>query len=836
MAPGTEPAGCLVAVVPVLVGPLQALLPVLAGVAVAVLGTVVSLLRPRAMKQTLRLLWRLKLQVAIVVLFVIVVAGPLRAVWSMLGPAPGAVENGGADWPMVRGGPARRGAPPGTEGPARGGVNWVWTGGGAAYYASPAVVANRVYVSSAHLGLFGGSGAILCFDTDTGALLWQSAPAGYRATFSSPTVSASRLVCGEGLHDTRDARVICLDVSPGARGRVVWTFRTKSHVECAPVIWGDRVFIGAGDDGLYCFDLPPGPDGAPVVRWHLPGERYPDAETSLAVHEGTVYAGLGLGGKALCVLDAETGEERKRIPTPYPVFSPPAIAGGKLYVGMGNGDYVNPAEDARKAILDRLRADGKTDAEIDAAKGALGPAGEVWSIDTGTLEVEWRFKVPRTVLGAVAAADDALYFGSRDGCLYALDRSGQLTAKWDAHAPIITSPAVTHTHVYVVTSAGTLYGLARATLEPVWEMAVGTEPLFISSPTIARGRAYVGTQGDGFVCAGLPGQAKEKPLWAGRLGGPGAAGNPDNTPLPARGAFQWQYPPGQTGDTQDALVTAPPAVMGGALLVPLAREPWHGIACLAAEGDADETPKPKWVCPAENGVHLSPAVSGSDLVFVDGRRGDTGRRLRCGNVETGQTRWQRDVADDASGVCAATPDAVIVQDGPNALTCFDLDGVRQWSAPVGRMDRAAAACESMLVAATVEPPGLVALDRPTGRVLWRQPLDAAPTTSPAAVRSTIYLGTAAGLEARSLADGGLESGWQTAGGGASADFALDRQRIFYLTAKGMMRLALGRPDAEPLLWTDTSWLGPPTAPMVVAGQRIYLGMAGWGLVCLGAGR
>ena len=33
-------------------------------------------------------------------------------------------------------------------------------------------------------------------------------------------------------------------------------------------------------------------------------ERYPDAETSLAVHEGKVYAGLGNGGRALCVIDA----------------------------------------------------------------------------------------------------------------------------------------------------------------------------------------------------------------------------------------------------------------------------------------------------------------------------------------------------------------------------------------------------------------------------------------------------------------------------------------------------------------------------------------------------
>src|SRR5215216_5207273 len=56
------------AVVPVLVGPLQVLLAILPGLAVAVAGAVLSLLRPAAMKGALRVLWRLKLPVAAIVL------------------------------------------------------------------------------------------------------------------------------------------------------------------------------------------------------------------------------------------------------------------------------------------------------------------------------------------------------------------------------------------------------------------------------------------------------------------------------------------------------------------------------------------------------------------------------------------------------------------------------------------------------------------------------------------------------------------------------------------------------------------------------------------------
>ena len=870
---GIQPAagcGAVLGVVPVLVSPL---LPILGGVAVAVATALVSLLKPSVMKQTLRLVWRLKLPLVIVLACGTGVVWGAHAVWPYLGPAAGAAEGSESDWPMVRGGPARRGAPPGAQGPTRGGVHWAWEPGGPAFYASPAVVGNRVYMVSARLGFLGGSGEIFCLDADTGARVWQSAPDGYRATFSSPVIAGNRLVCGEGLHFTRDARVVCLDLTPGSEGKVLWTHPTKSHVECTPVVCDGRVYVGAGDDGYYCLELEPAPDGTARVVWHVPGEEYPDAETGLAVADGKVYAGLGLGGKALCVLDAATGKELRRIPTPYPVFSPPSIADGKLYLGMGNGDYVNTAEKARDKVLEKMRDEGKSAEEVEAARQSLGPAGEVWCFDLATLEVDWKFDVGQTVLGAVAVAGDHLYFGSRGGRVYCLGRDGKPVTTFDAHAPILTAPAVTDAHVYVIADSGTLYGLRRETLEPVWELPVGTEPSFISSPTAARGRVYVGTQADGFLCAGDPGDAKRTPLWAGHLGGPGKAGNPDDSPLPPRGAMLWQYPADQAGKTADAYVTAPPAAIEGYLFVPLAAGPKPGVACLPTGGSGARTPEPAWVFEVAGGVHRSPAVSGDNVLFVDGRPGGSGRKLHCVDAPGGTARWQTPVADDASGVLAATAQHVFVQDADDALTCLDLKGGRVWSAAVGRMDHAATATDSMVVAATTSPPALVALDGPTGRRLWQVALEARCAASPAVADSVVYLGTARGLEARSLVDGAPVPGWSVACGPVSGDFALGREivayintqgelvlanrgdgrilsriggatpgtspllsrrTVLYLAKEGLMQLAAGDAEAQPAAWTDLSSLGRPTSPMVVAGRQIYVGMAGWGLVCLGA--
>ncbi len=509
------------AVIPVLVGPLQVLVAVLPAILIAMGSTVIALFKPSTVKKLGKLLWRLKLQVAGILIAVVALVWGGRWAVGKLGPGAGVAE-GGADWPVVRGSLARTGAAVGTKSPNSGGIVWQHKKGNEAFFASPAVVGNRVFVSVADMAPLGQRGRIYAFDADTGHIAWTGTPDGYEPTFSSPVVSGNYVVCGEGLHWTKKARIVCLDLLTGS---VVWTFRTQSHVECAPVVDGGRVFIGAGDDGYYCVDLETGEE-----LWHAPGEKYPDAETGLAVHDGKVYAGLGLGGEALCVLDAATGKELQRVSMPYPVFAPPAIANGKIYIGMGRGDYVN-----------------------------AGVGGEVRCLDLTTLKTDWTFPLEMTVLGSVAVAGNDIVFASRDGRVYRLDLAGKPAAKFDAHVPISAAPAVTDSMVYVVTEQGLLYGLKRDTLEAVWELRLGTKPMFISGPVVARGHVYVGTQNDGFLCVGEAGEAGEATV---------EATTNDGSPLPDAGAFLWNFPADQQGGS-NCLVSGPCIGMGADVYVPM---------------------------------------------------------------------------------------------------------------------------------------------------------------------------------------------------------------------------------------------------------------------------
>jgi len=824
------------AVIPVVAPILPVIAAVLLGVLVAAGGVLVSMFRPRAILGGIKLLWRLKLSVALVAA---VGAGGVWAalmLWPDRPTVPVEQAETGSDWPLFHGGPARTGAVPGADQPNRPAVHWIFQDGNVGFYSSPAVVGNRVYVASQTPSVFKGvgSGEIYCFDADTGQVAWHKAPKGYQAAFSSPSVSGDYLVCGEGLHDTENARVICMDLRPGHEGEILWTYQTDSHVECSPVIHNGRVYIGAGDDGYYCFELPPDADGRAQLVWHAPGQQFPDAETSLAAHGENIYAGLGVGGKAICVLDAATGALKHRIETEYPVFGPPAIVDGKLYVAMGNGDYINKAEEQTPPTR---------------------PAGAVWCIDLATLKVDWRFtEIGRTVLGAVAVEGDELYFGSRDGFLYCLDKGGKLIDKYDTHSPLITSPAVTRDYVYMVTDSGWLYCLDRRRMEPAWEMKIATQPLLVSSPAVARGRLYVGTQNDGFLCVGQAAEGSRTALWPCRLGGP------------------------ERGGTDTARVVAPPAVTGDCLFVPLAGgEKPSGVACLPANADAQATPEPRWIYETAHDVRLSPAVLDDTLIVVDGR-GDaqppqTDRRLHGIDVATGEARWQLPVAEGASGVFLCTDEEIYVQDRPAAISCVYRFGLKDWSRPLGRLERPPAAIDSMLVAAVVDPPGLVAMDRPSGRRLWHVRLDATPRTSPVVIRSTIYLGTAAGLEARSLADAAPREQWKLDGGGVSSDFIIARRffayvsdggqlvlvsrddgsvirtqtdampgtaplasrgKLIYIGKEAIMAFDPDAEDAEPIQWVEYL-LGKPTAPMILCNSNVYVGMFGWGLVRFGGG-
>ena len=461
------------------VPPLIAILPWLpsaAGLLAALFAALLSALsaaaalRPGALAKLGRIAWRQKPGLFVLA---IIAFGSIEAAKRMVvreKPSTITATLAPGRWPMFRGDLSRAGSADGQPGPARGSVLWS-SGQGFVFLSSPAVVANTLIAIASKAD---DSARLFCWDASNGELLWTLAPPGYRASFSSAVVDQGYLVCGEGVHTTRKARVRGFKADASGDLTLAFEYPTTSHVECTPVIDGNRVYFAAGDDGVYCLDLTP--EFAGRLIWHIPGQQYPDVETALAVYEGRVYVGLGQHGNALCVLDADTGHEMARLPMPLPVFSPPAIADGRLYLGMGSADYLHWDDNS---------------------------PGEVRCLDLNSLGELWRVKTPDPVLAAVIAADTEIVFTTVAGELFVVAADGMVKHRWKAADRVLSAPAVTNDAIYCVSCDGMLTALDRR-LRPTWTAQLGSPGLYLSSPVVYSGKLYVGTANDGFVCIGPP--------------------------------------------------------------------------------------------------------------------------------------------------------------------------------------------------------------------------------------------------------------------------------------------------------------------------------------------
>lgn len=465
----------LPAVIPILPA-VHSLLVLLTLGASGVIACVWALRRPRSWSVVIRTVWSQRW--SLLLLAGLWGAGVMAFNWLTAesrapGLAPAPLDG---RW-SHRGGNRRRGSVSGILGPSAADVLWA---GGRRYtfFSSPAIVDDRVYC----VGFRGNRGRVFCWDALSGRQLWTESMPGFRASFSSPVVVGRRLLTGEGLHHTPDAAIWCLDLRSGREGDVLWRFSTRSHVECTPAVSHGTVFVGAGDDGVYALSLDSGSDSAGRLLWHVPGHEAPDVETALCVHEEQVFVGLGIGGEALLVLSKDTGEVQKRIPMAYPVHGIPSVSNGRLFIGMGDGDYVRH-ENAN---------------------------GQICCVDLKSSELLWTYPTRGTVLGAVVCDEGGVVCACTRGWVYRVDCDGHLQREWSSGSAILASPAIAGDDIFIVTRAGRLHVLGRGDLKHRWELQIGEPGLYVSSPVIAHGCVYVGTPTSGFLCLGTVGPLRDQ--------------------------------------------------------------------------------------------------------------------------------------------------------------------------------------------------------------------------------------------------------------------------------------------------------------------------------------
>ena len=165
------------------------------------------------------------------------------------------------------------------------------------------------------------------------------------------------------------------------------------------------------------------------------------------------------------------------------------------------------------------RADEPTQFRADARHDGIYPG-----IGVPVLHgVQWKFRAGAAILSSPAVSGGAVYFGSNDHNVYALDQhTGAVRWKFATKGRVSSSPAVAAGLVYIGSYDGKFYALDAASGTLRWQFATegerrfsarhlhGAQPatevmpdpfdVFLSSPAITGGVVYFGS-GDGYLYA-----------------------------------------------------------------------------------------------------------------------------------------------------------------------------------------------------------------------------------------------------------------------------------------------------------------------------------------------
>lgn len=859
------PSATAEAVIPSAFGPIQALIVILPQLMLALAAGLLAIFKPRTYRLLGAYLWSHK------AFTLVLLAGIGFLIWGpSLSSGKVAEEQVGAPWSAFRGGPSRTGAVAGAKGP-KSQPRLLWKlsgdplgGGSAAVDSSPAVVGNRLYFGVGNNSILSGSkGLICCADTDTGALAWKwsgdgELPTTLRAIFSSPVLwveppekgappAARYLVCGEGYHEDKDGRLLCLDLDPVRKSkgkdppRLAWFLQATDHVESTPCIYDGKVYVGAGDDGYWCLELASG-----KVLWHIEGscDRYdvsgpasaavaalsgkrvavsglvkrvgagtkdkddpgtmtidarkvievasppvplmesgrtldrtvvgkavkdgqgvhleieffnPDSESSCIAlttdaKEQRLLFGSGVNGQRVNCANAQTGALVWKTPVPYPAFGAPAVAGDRVLIGVGKGDFVHSAPD---------------------------PIGLIYCLSLKDGSELWKAKLPDTVLGSVTVLEGKAYACARDGNVYAIDlEKGTILTKFATGSAIVSSPVVTADAVYAGNDGGRLFCFDRKSGALRFTTPVSPGSPVVSSPAVAAGKIFVGTRNKGVLClAEAPPEAGPKAVRMSDEDRAGRTGCADDRGLP-----------GITGDTADLKWTQPDALKKIAsgpffldrqfLLVPCDRgllrvdaRSGQVIETVASRQEGDPTiatlhelhfrasssgdPNKSILSCDFNGVPLwsvlldslalGPVSAAGDKVFVTTTGRDKAKALlEAHKLVDGSLLWRKELDELPLSFVVATMEWCAVATADEKVAVFRAaDGKAREPLPVGGKPVAPALCGDVLVIAGENR--IAAHDLASSEWIWNyrdQDNIGLVTCQPIVLGETIWVGTA----------------------------------------------------------------------------------------------
>jgi eukaryotic-like serine/threonine-protein kinase len=331
------------------------------------------------------------------------------------------------------------------------------------------------------------------------------------------------------------------------RLRQRWVNKVGGSVWSTPAVVDGTLYIASVDDGrLHAISVTTG-----QTLWTAP----PDALTSdwtftsPTVANGIVYLGINRPAAEVWAFDARSGATMWRTGASFSnIVGSPTVADGVVYVTT-TADQVLALDAATGTrIWDVQPGGGRGSGFYSAPTVALGLIfvtslnHNVYALKSDNGEVVWTFTTGGINASSPAVSGGLVYLSSRDGNVYALD-VGTGAARWQFRygsnilASFQSSPAVADGVVYVGTNNDRrVIALDAATGRQRWSARTGG--IVMSSPVVANGVVYIGSDDrsvNGFATA------NGRKLWSARV-----AGAVDSGPVVSNGmVFAGTY--GDTG-------------------------------------------------------------------------------------------------------------------------------------------------------------------------------------------------------------------------------------------------------------------------------------------------
>jgi outer membrane protein assembly factor BamB len=260
--------------------------------------------------------------------------------------------------------------------------------------------------------------------------------------------------------------------------RVKWKFPTGDRIMSSPV-WENKVLYFGGDDGnIYAVDSETGRQ-----LWKTPTGG--PAPCTPAVANGTVYA-VSYDGK-FYALNAQTGAIQWKF----------ATEGERRFEAKG----IHGLQPKNQTIADQFDVFLSSPVVAQGAVYFGSGDGHLYALDAKTGELKWKFKTGDVIHASPAYADGILFVGSWDSYFYAVDAATG-KEKWRFHGgedPLIhnqvgfqSSAAVADGVVYVGCRDSNLYAIEAATGKEKWRFN-NAMSWVISSPAVAQGKVYFAT-------------------------------------------------------------------------------------------------------------------------------------------------------------------------------------------------------------------------------------------------------------------------------------------------------------------------------------------------------